>query len=85
MFDNDLVTTFAVKGNLASQQLVENDPKRVDVDLATVLSTTNLGGHVVKRADAFGMSASMRRRNEFAQSVVANFDNSQIIKNIAGL
>ena len=85
MLDNDFMTAFSVKRNLAGEQFIQHDSEGIDIDLAPVLTAANLRRHVMKCTYTFGMSATMRSRNELTQPVVANLDGAQIIKNIAWL
>jgi hypothetical protein len=87
MLHDNLLRGLAVEWQTSGQELVQHDAHRVDIDLATVDPASDLGGHVVNGAHAFGMSAAPRTRNKLAQAVVADFDQIgfRIMKNVTGL
>ena len=78
MLEDDFLAAFAVKRYVASQQFIENDPQRVDVDLFAVFPFANLRGHVVKGTNTFGLATATRGANVFGKAVIADLDQTAV-------
>lgn len=85
MLQDDLLAALAIKRYDTGQHFIENDTERVDVDLFAVLSLANFGGHVVECTYALGLAPSAGRADVLAQTIVANFYERVVDKDVGGL
>ena len=85
MLHDDFLGALPIERNISGQHLVENDAESIDVDLAPVVSFADFRRHVMKRANTLRLTASSAARNEFGESVVADFDAAVIFKDVSRL
>ena len=83
MFDDNLVTTLAIKRNITGQQLKQENSECININFPAVFTPPNFWRHVMKRSNTLSVTPTMRCRNELAQAIIPNFNLSQVIKNIA--
>ena len=76
---DDLLSALAFERNHSRQHLVQDHAYRVDIDLFTVLSLTDLRCHVMKRPDGFGLTGTIVARNELRQTVVTDLNHPRVL------
>ena len=72
----DFCGGFAVKGNVAGQQFVDDGRGTVDIDFGPVLTPRNLRCHVVDRPDALGLRSTLAGSDDLGKSDVTDLDLS---------
>src|SRR5205823_3592970 len=81
----NLAGALAVERHAARQHLVEDDARRIDVDLFVIVPSGDFRRHVVDGADALGLGRALAAADELAQPVVTDLQRAVLDKNISRL
>ena len=85
MLHQDLAGTLPIKGYSPRQHFVQDDPRRVDVDLLVVIPRGDLRGHVVDRSHALRLGRPLAAADELAQAIIADLDVAVFQENVGRL
>ena len=84
MLEKDFLGALTIERHGTCKHFIQDDTERINIDLFSVFTFTDLRGHIVKRTHTFGLPSATRTADVLREPIVTDLRQATFYEDVCG-